>query len=70
MTQKQLKQFVESRLRMIKENGDKDFKENLFHQAFGAVEFFCEINPDEEVSVAEWWNDNKWEEFWKIIDQN
>lgn len=69
MTRKQLEQFIENRMRMAKENTDKDFKENLFHQAFGAVEFFCAVHPDEEVTVAEWWNNNKWEEFWEIINQ-
>lgn len=69
MTRKQLEQFVESRLNMAKENTGKDFKEHLFHQAFGAVEFFCGVNPDEEISVAEWWNNNKWDEFWGIINE-
>lgn len=70
MTREQLEQFVESRMRMVKDNTGRDFKENLFHQAFGAVEFFCAVHPDEEVAVAEWWNNNKWEEFWEIINEN
>lgn len=69
MTREQLEQFIDSRMNMAREQIDKDFKENLFHQAFGAVEFFCAVHPSEEVAVADWWNNNKWEEFWGIINQ-
>ena len=67
MTRERLEQFVENRLRKAKEypgilNG------TLFNQAFGAVEFYCECHPDEEVSVAEWWNNEKWNEFWEVTN--
>lgn len=67
MTREQLEQFVENRLRMAKQRTGI-LKENLFNQAFGAVEFYCECHPDEEVAVAEWWSNEKWSEFWEIVN--
>lgn len=66
MTRERLEKFVEDRLRRSKKYSGI-LSENLFNQAFGAVEFYCECHPDEEVSVAEWWNNDIWKEFWEVV---
>ena len=62
-----LEQFIENRLNMVKDTSDTDFAKFLFHQAFGAVEFACLLYPEHEIEISEWWNNNKWNEFWDII---
>lgn len=68
MTREQLEQFVEFRLRKAKQYSGTTLKETLFNQAFGAVEFYCECHPDEEIAVGEWWNNEKWNEFWEVVN--
>ena len=68
MTRERLEKFVEDRLNMAKRHLGI-LRENLFNQAFGAVEFYCECHPDEEIAVAEWWNNNKWNEFWEVVNE-
>lgn len=62
-----LEQFVQDRLDRVKHTSDIEFQKILFHQAFGAIEFACLLYPKHEDEIAEWWNDNKRNEFWKII---
>lgn len=59
-----LEQFIEDRLDMVKKHSsDAEFQENLFCQAFGAVEFACLIYPKYEDEIGEWWNYSKRNEF-------
>lgn len=62
-----LEQFVQDRLDRAKCTSDIDFREMLFCQAFGAIEFACLLYPKHEDEIAKWWNDNKRKEFWDII---
>lgn len=62
-----LEQFIQDRLDRVKRTSDADFQENLFCQAFGAVEFACLLYPKYEDEIAEWWNYNKRNEFRNII---
>ena len=67
MTRERLERFVNDRLRRSKKLVGI-LRENLFNQAFGAVEFYCECHPDEETAVAEWWNNDIWKEFWEVVN--
>ena len=62
-----LEQFIQDRLDRARQTSDTEFQENLFHQAFGAIEFACSLYPKYEDEITEWWNDNKRNEFWNII---
>lgn len=62
-----LEQFVQDRLDRIKGTSDIQYQDNLFHQAFGAVEFACSLYPEHETEIGDWWNNHKWHEFWDII---
>ena len=34
------------------------------HQAYGAVEMFCRLFPEDEDEVGNWWNDDKRNNFY------
>ena len=62
-----LEQFVQDRLDRIKGTSDTQYQDNLFHQAFGAIEFACSLYPEHETEIGDWWNNHKWHEFWDVI---
>lgn len=62
-----LKQFVERRMNIAKEYTSMETRKLMFHQAFGAVDFFVEMNPQFDEELSDWWDNEIREKFEEII---
>ena len=61
----QLRQYVESEIKGIKETDTKQDVEKALDRAFGAVMFYIHCNHDEYKKIDEWWTAKR-DEFWEL----
>lgn len=66
-----LKSYLDSTLKLAEGYDSQRIRENFFHQAFGAVSYFCwanwENNPEAEKLTMELWNNEYSEKFNELI---
>lgn len=66
-----LKDFLSSTLKMAEGYNSQAIRIGFFHQAFGAVSYYCwanwETNPEAEKLAMELWNNEYSEKFNELI---
>lgn len=68
---KKLKEFLDSTLKTAEGYNSLTIRSGFFHQAFGAVSYFCwanwETNPEAEKLAMELWNNDYVEKFSELM---